>query len=458
MKLFQRLLVASTAMGLIAPLAAQASDTANLDKMNNYSEVQRFDSKTFTNEVSDDLAVLKDILVRLSDKGVNVSDSLAILKERLGEPETKLNEFEAGGFSDTTTMDGKAIFTLGSVQYDDDSGNSEAVQSYYSYTMNLNSSFTGDDNLYVRIKSGNGDDWQTSKTYGTYLSSGKANDDVLKIDKIWYQFPVGENNTFWVGPKIENYYMHGTSPSIYKPVTKQFTLGGNGNAYGASTDTGFGWAYNADNGFAISSNIGTKSHSTKKVYDTVEIDGEEVQLSSYSYDNTGLLTDESKTSWATQIGYTQPRYSVSAIVNVKSNGWSDSYYKAGDINGDADSADEYTAIGLRGWWRPESTGTATPSISVGYDTTDYDSSTADAWFVGLNWQDIFSADDRIGAAFGQPTSNEDSDVTPFAYELYYAFKPNDSITVTPTIFGGTDRNGVSGGDVFGTVLETTFKF
>ena len=144
-------------------------------------------------------------------------------------------------------------------------------------------------------------------------------------------------------------------------------------------------------------------------------------------------------------------------VNVKSNGWSDSYYKAGDINGNADANDQYTAIGLRGWWRPDGD-TALPSISVGYDTTDYDSSTADAWFVGLNWQDIFSADDRIGAAFGQPTSNEDSDVTPFAYEVYYAFKPNDSITVTPAIFGGTDRNGVSGGDVFGTVLETTFKF
>ena len=385
--------------------------------MNNYSEVQRFDSKSFTNEISDDLAVLK---------------------ERLNEPETKLNEFEAGGFSDTTRMDGKANFTLGSVDYGDDSGNSEVVQTYYSYTMNLNSSFTGDDNLYVRIKSGNGGDWTTNKDYGTYLSSAKGNSDALKVDKIWYQFPVGENNTIWVGPKIENYYMHGTSPSIYKPVTKQFTLGGNGNAYGASTDTGFGWAYKADNGFAVSSNVGTKSTTTNGI--------------------TGLLTDESKTSWATQIGYTQPRYSASAIVNIKSNGWSDSYYKAGDINGNADDDDQYTAIGLRGWWRPDATGSAIPSISVGYDTTDYDSSSADAWFVGLNWQDIFNADDKIGAAFGQPTSNEDSDVTPYAYELYYAFKPNDSITVTPTIFGGTDRNGVSGGDVFGTVLETTFKF
>ena len=415
------MLVAGASLSLLAPVASQASDVINLEEMNSYTSSQvnssRIDSKTFINEVSEDIANLKG---------------------RVDGLEAKQNVLEAGGFSDTTTMDGKAIFTIGTVEYDDDSGNSEAVQAYYSYTMNLNSSFTGDDNLYVRIKSGNGGDFTTSKDYGTYLSSAKGNSDVLKIDKIWYQFPLGESNTFWVGPKIENYYMHGTSPSIYKPVTKQFTLGGNGNAYGASTDTGFGWAYKADNGFALSSNIGTKSTTTNGI--------------------TGLLTDESKTSWATQIGYTQPRYSVSAIANVKSNGWGDSYYKAGDINGNAEDGDEYTAIGLRGWWRPDTAGTATPSISVGYDTTDYDSSTADAWFVGLNWQDIFNADDKIGAAFGQPTSNEDSDVTPFAYELYYAFKPNDSITVTPAIFGGSDRNGVSGGDVFGTVLETTFKF
>ena len=439
------MLVASTAMSLITPLAAQASDTVNLDKVNNFSEVQRFDNKTFTNEVSDDLTVLKDILNRLSDKGLIGSDDLANLKESLDETETKQNVLEAGGFSDTTTMDGKAIFTLGSVNYDDDSGNSEAVQAYYSYTMNLNSSFTGDDNLYVRIKSGNGGDFANSKTYGTYLSSNKANGDILKVDKIWYQFPVGESNTVWVGPKIENYYMHGTSPSIYKPVTKQFTLGGNGNAYGASTDTGAGWAYQADNGFAISSNIGTKSHTTQE-------DANE------NYVESGILTDETKTSWATQIGYTKPNYSGSLIVNVKSNGWSDSYYKAGDINGDAADDDQYTAIGLRGWWRPENSGTKTPSVSVGYDTTDYDGSTADAWFVGLNWKDIFNPDDKIGAAFGQPTSNENSDVDPFAYELYYSFKPNDSVTMTPAIFGGTARDGNDGGDVFGAVFETTFKF
>ena len=123
-----------------------------------------------------------------------------------------------------------------------------------------------------------------------------------------------------------------------------------------------------------------------------------------------------------------------------------------------------TSIGLRGWWRPEDTGTALPSISLGYDTTEYDTASANqdsssAYYVGLNWNDIIHADDKIGLAFGQPTMNENlSGVSPFACEAYYSFKPNDSIEVTPAIFGGSDRNGNKHGDVTGAVLETTFKF
>ena len=442
------MLVASTAVGLISPLAAQASDTMNLEEMSNYSrsssKVQRFDNKTFANEISEDLAILKG---------------------RVDGLEAQQNEFEAGAFSETTTMDGKAIFTLGAMDYSLASETkSEAAKAFYTYTMNLNTSFTGDDNLYVRIKTGNHSksDFSYDKTYGSYLSSTNTNGDALKVDKIWYQFPVGDNNTVWVGPRIENYYMHGTTPSLYKPVTKQFTLGGNGEAYGASTDTGAGWAYKADNGFAISSNIGTKSNSSCATGTPYGATGSCVKKASgNSYVNTGLLTGETKTSWATQVGYTQPNYSVSALVNIKSNGWSDSYYHTADHGKGGNG--NYTSVGLRGWWRPENVGTATPSISVGFDTTEYDGapssgSNSTAYFVGLNWQDMFQADDKIGLAFGQPTTNEAESVDPLAYELYYSFKPNDSVTVTPAVFGGTDRTGTAGADIFGAVLETTFKF
>ena len=180
-----------------------------------------------------------------------------------------------------------------------------------------------------------------------------------------------------------------------------------------------------------------------------------------SGNSTGLLTNEGATSWATQIGYTQPQYSVSAIVNQKYNDWTDSYFSTSSGKERSYTDDSATNIGLRAWWRPEETGSAMPSISVGYDTSETDAtgnSNTTAYFVGLNWNDIFQADDKIGVAFGQPTKNEDNDTDPFAYEVYYSFKPNDSVTVTPAIFGGSDRNGVSGGDVFGTIVETTFKF
>jgi len=429
MKLFQQMLVAGASVGFLAPFAAQASDVVNLEEMNSYSrstkkKSSRLDSKTFINEVSEDLAILKG---------------------RVDGLEVKQNEFEAGGFSDTTTMDGKVIFDIGAIDYSLSSETkTESTLFGYSYTANLNSSFTGDDNLYIRIKTGNHGSWMTDKTYGGYLGSVGKKAGALQVDKIWYEFPVGDNNTVWVGPKIENYYMHGTAPSIYKPITKQFSLGGNGEAYGASTDTGAGWAYKADNGFAISSNVGTKSKTTTSGTDT------------------GLLTNQSKTSWATQVGLTKPQWSASVLVNQKYNGWSDTYYHSLQ-HGPSSSTGNFSSVGLRGWWRPLETGSATPSISLGYDTTNYDgapaaSDSSDAWFAGLMWQDTFLADDKIGVAFGQPTTNEDETTDPFAYELYYSYMLNDSVSVTPTVFGGTDRNGTSGGDVFGALVQTTFKF
>ena len=414
------MLVASASIGLIAPIGVQANDI-NIDGMNNYasskssSKKQQFNSKTFANE-------------------------LATVNEKIDGLETQLDEFEAGSFSDTTVMSQRVVFDLGAADYSKVMKDGlESAQFAYSYRMELNTSFTGDDNMYIRILSGNHGGWMKSTDHGGYLGSvGKGSN--LQVDKIWYSFPVGEYNTVWVGPKIENYYMHGAAPSIYKPVTKQFALGGNGNAYGASTDTGAGWAYKADNGFAISSNIGTKSKTTN---------GE-----------TGLLTDESKTSFATQVGYTQPQYAVSAIVNLKYNGWADGYLHTADADSSVGTAKNHTAYGLRGWWRPEETGSATPSITVGYDTTEYEGSvrTSDMWFVGLQWQDLINADDKVGLALAQPTKLDNETKDPFAYELYYSFKANDSVTVTPTIFAGTDREGTDNVDIFGALVQTVFKF
>ena len=427
------MLVAFTGLSLIAPIGAQASDF-NIEGMNTYvrkksssKTKKQFNSNTFANEVA-------------TFENVDSSD--------------KFKEFEAGSFSDTTTMDGKVTFTVLSVDSEDNAAIASTGQSLegnihaaYTYQVNLNTSFNGDDNLYVRLKTGNHKGPSDEKTsYNTYLSAANGKADSLTVDKIWYTMPIGDtNNTVFIGPAVENYYMHGTTPSIYKSVLKSFTLGGNAAAYGASTSPGAGWKYVADNGFALSSNFATQ-------------DGE----------NKGMLSKEGKTSWATQIGVTKPQYAVSAILNMKYNGWTDSYFKSTDGSKRPDSTGaatggDSTNYGLRGWWRPLETGTAVPEISVGYDTSKTEASTGgdttDAYFVGLTWQDMFTAEDRIGLAFGQPQKHEDDTVNPFLYEIYYDYKLNDSVTVTPAFFGGTSKN--SSGtevDMTGYVVNTTLKF
>ena len=87
------------------------------------------------------------------------------------------------------------------------------------------------------------------------------------------------------------------------------------------------------------------------------------------------------------------------------------------------------------------------------------------YFVGLNWADMFQPDDKIGFALGQPmkvtavkAGSTFDEVEPFLWELYYSFRPNDSIEITPAIFGGTDVEDTTDDDIFGAVLTTVFKF
>ena len=437
MKLFQQMLVATAALGLVAPIAAQASDVLNLDGMNDYSRskksAKRIDSKTFVTEVNEEIANLKG---------------------RIDGLEAQQNNFEAGSFSDTTTLDGKAVFYMGAVDGATkvDSTDTESLQTGYTYTMNLNTSFSGDDNLYVRLKAGeNGSQWGVKETYHIETKDWS---DKLSVDKMWYTFPVGDQVTAFVGPRIENYYMYVT-PSIYQPgALKSMKLGGNAN-FGASTDTGFGFKYETDNGFAIASNIVSKGS-----------DGD----SKCSSGALGLMGKDDCSKWDTQVAYTTDRYHISATLSNQQN-WSSHAYNATNQAANMKSGDT-TGYALRAYWRPENSGTATPEVSVGYDTRSMDDTQAsgaakdsDSYFVGLTWRDMFQADDRIGFAVTQPLKVTEcngtcstTEVDPLVWEAYYAFKPNDSMEIRPAVFGGTDVENAIEDDIFGTVVTTTFKF
>ena len=488
------MLVAGAATSMIAPFAAQATDI-NLEDMNSYSNssksagftnnylnvqpgdwahqsikdlvksrgcdinvgeksLTRFEAASIVNSCLGDVAEVSNIERSLIDE---FSSELALLRGRIDGIEARMNEFEAGSFSDTTTLDGKAVFLLSAIDNasvldskvgtTDEVLHSEAVTAEYVYQMNLNTSFTGDDNLYVRLKTGSGgNNPNLGKKFATYHNEHTSGTNSLKVDKIWYTAPIGDKVTATVGPLIENYYMLAASPSIYKPkALKAFRFGGHGIAFGASTSVGAGLKYVGDNGFASSITLNSKNGAS----------------------TTGILTDGDMSKINTQFAYTADNYHISATYTTHNNGFTSGYYY--HTSGAKQSVDT-DGWALRAWWRPDEEGTAVPSISVGFDTVSYTGSSTfqngEGYSIAFNWSDMFQADDTIGVALGQPIKGTDHktagtvDTDPFLWEIYYSFKPNDSIEITPAIFGASDTKSTTNNDddIFGAVLATTFKF
>ena len=479
-------MVAGAALSMIAPMA-QASNV-NLDDMKSYSNssnstgfttnystieptdfihqsindlaksrgcsaditgrsISRYEAATIINACLGDVAEVTTIERSLIDE---FSSELALIRGRIDGLEARMNEFEAGAFSTTTTLDGKAVFNLYAIDGNTeiDSAHTESVSLGSVYQMNLNTSFTGDDNLYVRLKNVNGWD-NTGVKPITYFNEGSTGSgDTLKVDKIWYTFPVTDSVTATVGPRIENYYMLAATPSVYKAkVNKGFRFGGHGSAFGASTSPGAGLKYDAQNGFAASITLNSK-----------EADS-----------NVGLLTKDDVSKLNIMGAYTQDNYHVSATFTSQRNGFGAyDYYATHDLQ---DQTEDLDGWALRAWWRPDETGTAVPSVSVGYDTISFSDVTAAQSFregsgynVGLNWNDLFQPSDTLGLAFGQPIKGSDpvtaghNDMDAFLWEIYYSFKPNDSIEVVPALFGGSDVYEDTEDDIFGAMLQTTFKF
>ena len=454
MKLFQKLLLAPTAIGLFAPIAASASE-ANLKDVSSYSQ--------------SDIEISQD-----SFKSLSSNNPLLAGGEGLNQAST--NDFDTDSFSSTTTLDGKAVFVFGAVDgnldlgetkdktgtvtgdidgdgtdetvatVDEDASNAltEKLSVGYVYQMNLNTSFTGDDNLYVRLKTSDGFENFVSKP-GTYLNEAGSGGSVMTVDKIWYTLPLGDKVVATIGPKIENYYMLAASPSVYQPkVLKAFRFGGHGIAFGASTSTGLGLKYNADNGFASSITVNSKG----------------------AQGTSGFLTDQDVNKMNIQAAYTADNYHLSATYTTQHGKFNAFHYFSTDA---IDASTDKSGYALRAWFRPDETGTAIPSVSVGFDTVDFADNpggyqNGSGYSIAFNWQDMFQADDVIGVAFGQPIKGTDNvtagteDVDPFLWEAYYSFRPNDSIEVTPGIFGGTDVRADTNDDIFGAILQTTFKF
>ena len=108
MKLFQKLIVAPATLGLLVPSVAFAEEIKLAD-ISNYSSSKEVKS--------------------ISD--FDSAEELAVTNNRIDGLESRFNDFEAGGFSETTSMKGKIEMLLGATSTD--AGTEEAIGKKDSY-------------------------------------------------------------------------------------------------------------------------------------------------------------------------------------------------------------------------------------------------------------------------------------------------------------------------------------
>ena len=371
MKLFKSLLVAPATLGLLAPMSA----TANEVTINDFAP----------------------------------AEELAVTNSRVDGLEARLNNFEAGSFSSTTSAAFSVDMAIGAV---DSGAGSEAVVTAYGFQMDLSTSFTGEDTLAVAIDAGDGGN------VGQALEELDLNEtgDALTVDGVSYTFPVGDKLTVLVGDSTSGSALYSTA-CVYGGFTNTLDDCGNFNsafvATGHADSVGFSASYDIGGGFTGA--IGYQGQGTA---------------------NAGLATDAGVDFYGGQLTYTGDSYGASVTYA---------------------NLDAGTAWGLNGYYTFASN---LPSVSVGYEFTEAEVPNAadlefTQWFVGLQWDEIGPG--TLGIALGTDGPQQEDAEENMAYELFYTYNVNDGMTITPAIFI-VENNAEGQDDQTGVVVKTSFSF
>ena len=387
MKLFKSLLVAPATLGLLAPLAATANE------------------------------------VTISD--FSAAEEIAVTNSRIDGLEARLNNFEAGSFSETTTASFSVDMAIGAIDGQSVTTSvtdgKEAITATYGFQIDLNTSFTGEDSLDISLDAGNG----SATTLGE-LDLNSTTDEALTVDGVSYTFPVGDKTTVFVGDNTDGSALYSTA-CVYGGITNTLDDCGNVNsALGSGSGTAAGASFDIGNGFTAA--IGYTGDGSS---------------------NQGVLTKESADALGGQLTYTGDSYGLSATyANIESN------TSTSDSTAAADSDVTYWA--LNGYWTPSESGSL-PSISVGYETGDSEAaSTKDTstFFVGIQWDEVGPG--TFGAAMGTTGHISDGDTEYYMYEAFYSYPVNDGMTITPVVYVKELPSPKM--DETGVMVKTSFSF
>jgi len=436
--------------------------------------------------------------------------------------EAKVGELEANQFSTTTKLKGIATFVVGANSYSGDARvnrynasflglgasalgtklSDQAAQlqgaTSFNYDVRLifDTSFTGKDLLRTTLRAGN----FSNSPYGSPVvglnalevgfeencGTGADCGDVVAINRLFYQFPIGSNFTATIGGRVRQDDMLALWPSSYPAdtVLDFFTYAGAPGTYNLNLGAGGGlWWKSGD--FSISANYVSANADSGT---TVPLpSGCQPQLGDCF--GGGIGNPTSAQTGTVQIGYGGTNFGIAAAYTYTSDFYGSLYSgNATPLATYFGRSDSTNAVGISGYWQPTNSGLI-PSISAGWgiNTSDDDDAsrgfgtvTSQSWYVGLQWADAFVKGNALGMAVGQPTfvtsiesSSELIDgnkvsVKPndgnYAWEWWYKFQVTDNISVTPAIFylsaplGHLQKSSDDSFSNFGGLVKTTFKF
>ncbi len=407
--------------------------------------MSRYEAAALLNSCLDRVTEVTDELRKLQEE---FKAELIVLRGRVDGLEARVGTLESQQFSTTTKLKGEASFVLGGVPgYNARPGEANADGTAFNYDLrlNLDTSFTGNDLLRTRLRAGNFSDAPFGSSSSLFkLDKAETTGNNVEIDRLYYQFPVGDGFTVTAGPLVRNTEMAWV-PSAYKSdILDFFSVAGAPGVYNKATGAGVGVQYDK-NGFVAGLNY-------------VAQNGDDT--SSGVFDSDGAL------NFLAQVGYRQENWGVGVGYRYGTEGTRVRTYNGiGGANGTLLGNQDSNSIAINGYWQPSTSGWI-PSISAGYGYNDVsgrtgatDATDSHSWFTGLQWNDVFVSGNSAGFAIGNPANSKNVADDALMLEIFYKAQVTDNISITPAIFYvSNDAAQKNNASEWGAVVQTTFKF
>ncbi|MEM7554680.1 MAG: iron uptake porin [Cyanobacteria bacterium P01_A01_bin.84] len=418
--------------------------------------------------------VRKEDLATLQRLQEEFSAELATLRGRVDALEARTAELEANQFSTTTKLKGEAIFALtnvfGDVQADTDADetNNPDLDSNTTFSdrvrLDLRSSFTGKDQLQVRLQGRN--IVQNNAQSGTRMTrlgfAGVTGTDGnnIEIDKINYSFDFG---------KIARVKVDATGGKFYDNINvfnPNFKSSGSGalSRYGR-----FSPIYRqGESGPGLTVTLNPKGKiSLTGAYIAKEGDDPSNPNGLFNGSNAVLGQVDFKPSKSLNLGLTYARTYQNSGTGIDLSGSTGSDLARRPFgNNIAIVSNNYGVQAAFkpakkitvGGWAGFADVTAKSGVNQGDDAELF------YWAAHLGIKDFGSKGSVLGVIFGQPPKVTESDLTEdpdtsYHLETLYKFNLNDNIAVTPglLVIFNPEHNENNDTIYVGTV-RTTFKF